>query len=110
MEFSYEIGIIAGVCFVLGLACLNFGFLGSDSVIYQMLNLFGALGFTYTAISPFNPGLLITEVVWAIVALFGVWRIFSKATGSGPANIWIGSTKRQLDKAEAKKAQTAERA
>lgn len=30
-----------------------------------------------TAISPFNPGLMITEVVWAIVALFGLWKIFS---------------------------------
>lgn len=103
MEFSYEIGLIAGACFVIGLACLNFGILGSDSVIYQGLNFFGALGFTYTAISPFNPGLFITEVVWAVVAIFGVWKIFSVATGSGPDNIWIGTTERTQRKAEAAK-------
>ncbi|MDO5366690.1 hypothetical protein [Kocuria sp.] len=34
--------------------------------------------FTYTAISPFNPGLFITEVVWAIVALFGLYKIWFK--------------------------------
>lgn len=100
MEFSYEIGIIAGAFFVVGLACLNFGLLGSDSVIYQLLNLFGALGFTYTAISPFNPGLFITEVVWAIVAALGIWKIFSKANGSGSNNIWIGTTKRTRETAD----------
>lgn len=77
MTFSFEIGIAAGICFVIGLALLNFDVLTAKSPIYQTLNLFGALGFTYTAISPFNPGLFITEVVWAVVAVFGLWKIWS---------------------------------
>lgn len=85
MEFSYEIGIAAGILFVLGYGLLNFGVLTSKSVTYQLLNLFGALGFTYTAISPFNPGLFITEVVWAVVAVFGVWKIFSGRRSTTPA-------------------------
>lgn len=99
MEFSYEIGIAAGLCFVIGLACLNFDILGADSVIYQLLNFVGALGFTYTAISPFNPGLFITETVWALVAVFGIWKIFSKARKSPQLNIWIGTPKRRQAKA-----------
>lgn len=78
MELSYEIGIIAGVCFVVAFGLLNFGVLSSTSSLYQTLNLLGALGFTYTALSPFNPGLFITEVVWALVALFGLWKIWSR--------------------------------
>ena len=77
MTFSFEIGIAAGICFVIGLALLNFDVLTAKSPIYQTLNLFGALGFTYTAISPFNPGLFITEAVWAVVAVFGLWKIWS---------------------------------
>lgn len=78
LVFSTEIGLIAGAFFVIGLALLNFGFVTADSVLYQSLNFLGAIGFVYTAISPFNPGLFITEAVWAIVAVFGVWKIYTK--------------------------------
>lgn len=78
MVFATEIGIISGVFFVIGYALLNFGVVKSTSPIYQTFNLLGALGFTYTAISPFNPGLFITEVVWASVALYGLYKIWSK--------------------------------
>lgn len=78
MTFSYEIGIAAGICFVVGFGLLNFGVLSSKSPVYQTLNFLGAVGFTYTAISPFNPGLFILEVIWAAVALFGLWKIWSK--------------------------------
>lgn len=77
MELSYEIGIAAGICFVVGLALLNFRVVTAASPVYQVLNLAGALGFTYTAIKPFNPGLFITEAVWAIVAVYGLWKIYT---------------------------------
>ena len=82
MECSYWIGIVAGVLFVVGYAGLNFGLLKATSPIYQTLNLFGALGFTYTAISPFNPGLFILEVVWALVAFYGLIKIWKKRSNS----------------------------
>lgn len=77
MQFAYEIGIIAGICFVLGYGLLNLRVLKAESPAYQALNFAGAIGFVYTALSPFNPGLFITEAVWAIVALFGLWKIFA---------------------------------
>lgn len=85
MTFSYEIGIVAGICFVIAYALLNFGVLTAKSPMYQTLNLLGALGFTYTAISPFNPGLFITEAVWAIVAAFGLWTIWRRPSGTSEA-------------------------
>ncbi len=87
MTFSYEIGIIAGICFVLGYGLLNLRILKAESPLYQTLNFLGAIGFVYTALSPFNPGLFITEAVWAIVAVFGLWKIFNnkKKAAQAPA-------------------------
>lgn len=74
--FSHEIGIIAGVFLVVAYGLMNFGVLTTSSPWYQALNVLGALGFAYTALAPFNPGLLITEIVWAIVAVGFLWKIF----------------------------------
>ncbi|GAB3939815.1 CBU_0592 family membrane protein [Corynebacterium tapiri] len=81
MELAYEIGIVSGVLFVVAFGLMNFGVIKAESVLYQVLNLFGALGFTYTAIQPFNPGLFVTEAVWAIVAAFGLYKIFTRKNG-----------------------------
>ena len=82
MIYAYWIGIAAGVCFVVAFGALNFGLLSSKSPLYQSLNFLGAVGFTYTAINPFNPGLFILETIWAIVALYGLWKIWSKRKNS----------------------------
>lgn len=82
MAYSYGIGIIAGICFVVAFGALNFGLLKSVSPLYQSLNFVGALGFTYTAISPFNPGLFILESIWAAVAIYGLWKIWTSRSKS----------------------------
>lgn len=82
MAYSYAIGIVAGICFVVAFGALNFGFLSSVSPLYQSLNFLGAIGFTYTAISPFNPGLFVLEAIWALVALYGLWKIWTKRSDS----------------------------
>lgn len=76
--FSHEIGIIAGILLVSAYGLMNFGVLNTDSPMYQALNVLGALGFAYTAVSPFNPGLLLTEIVWVSVAVGFLWRIFTR--------------------------------
>ena len=75
--FSHETGIIAGIFLVAAFGLMNFGVLTAKSPLYQALNALGALGFAYTAFSPFNPGLLITEIVWTVVAVGFLWKIFS---------------------------------
>ena len=82
MPYAYWLGIIAGVCFVIAFGALNFGLLKAASPLYQTLNFFGALGFTYTGISPFNPGLVILEAIWAMVALYGLWKIWNSRSTS----------------------------
>lgn len=78
LTFSHEIGIAAGICLVLAYGLMNFGVLTTSSPLYQTLNVLGALGFAYTAFAPFNPGLLITEIVWAVVAVAFLWKIFAR--------------------------------
>lgn len=72
MAFSCETAIAAGTRFVVASGLLNFGVFTSTSRLHQTLNFLGATGFTYPAISAFNPGLFITKVVWAVVTLYGL--------------------------------------
>lgn len=67
------IGIIGGILFLIAYGGLNFGFLRSDSAIYQGLNFLGGAAFVYTAIKPFNLGLFVTEFVWAVVGAYGIY-------------------------------------
>ena len=67
MTFAFEIGIIAGILFVVAYGLLNFRVVTADSPLYQSLNFLGATGFVYTAISPFNPGLFIVEFVLSLI-------------------------------------------
>lgn len=91
MAYSSGIGIVAGICFVVAFGALNFGVLKSVSPLYQVLNFLGATGFTYTAISPFNPGLFVLEVVWAGVAMYGLWKIRTGRPGTDPGAPGAGS-------------------
>ena len=78
LTLSHEIGIVAGIFLVVAYGLMNFGVLDTSSPLYQSLNVLGALGFAYTAFAPFNPGLLITEIVWAVVAVAFLWKIFTR--------------------------------
>ena len=78
LTLSHEIGILAGIFLVAAYGLMNFGVLDTSSPLYQSLNVLGALGFAYTAFAPFNPGLLITEIVWAVVAVAFLWKIFTR--------------------------------
>ncbi|PID85042.1 MAG: transporter [Chloroflexi bacterium] len=83
------VSMIGSVLFILGFGALNLGLVNSESYSYQFANIFGALCFTYTAIAPFNPGLFITEFLWALIGIYGVWKIVSitkkrKLAAEGP--------------------------
>lgn len=77
MPALQAVSIIGSVFFILGFGALNLGLVNSESYSYQFANIFGALCFTYTALAPFNPGLFITEAVWALIGVYGVWKIIA---------------------------------
>lgn len=86
MPALQAVSIIGSVFFILGFGALNLGLVNSESYSYQFANIFGALCFTYTAIAPFNPGLFITEAVWALIGVYGVWKIVSITKNRRAAN------------------------
>lgn len=77
VPFLQTVSVIGSIFFILGFGALNLGLVNSESYSYQWANIFGALCFTYTAIKPFNPGLFITEAVWALIGAYGLWKIIS---------------------------------
>ncbi|PFG28930.1 putative permease [Corynebacterium renale] len=79
MPLADPISLIGGALFIIAYGGLNFGLFkeGASSTVYQLLNTIGAACFTYTAIKPFNPGLFITEAVWALFGIYGVIKIYT---------------------------------
>lgn len=78
MPFANEIGLIAPIALLLAFFLLNLGKLTADHYTYQWLNVVGAAALTYTVISPINVGVLVTEVLWTLIGVYGVIKIFLK--------------------------------
>ncbi|MCZ9309026.1 CBU_0592 family membrane protein [Corynebacterium uberis] len=85
MPFAAPISIVASVALLAGFALLNMGKLTPDHYTYQWLNAIGAAALTYSAIQPFNVGVVITEAIWTLIALFGVVKIWRKRSKGAPA-------------------------
>lgn len=79
LPLTQTVSIIGAVFFLAGFGALNLGLVTSKSYSYQIANFLGAACFTYTAIKPFNPGLFITEAIWALLGIYGIWVIVRTA-------------------------------
>ncbi|MFP7665074.1 MAG: CBU_0592 family membrane protein [Corynebacterium pyruviciproducens] len=75
MPAAAIISLIGSAFFILAFGALNFGLVTVDNYAYQIANTAGAACFTYTAIQPFNPGLFITEFLWFVFGLYGIYKI-----------------------------------
>lgn len=65
-----------GVLAILGAyALLSFGFLNSNSLIYQILNGTGALGIAYDAFKDKNYQPAVLNVIWLIIAVIAIINI-----------------------------------
>lgn len=71
-------GLIASVALLAGFALLNLGKLTTDDYTYQFLNFIGAGFLTISAANPFNAGVFWTELIWSLIGLYGVIKIFLK--------------------------------
>ena len=59
-------------------ALLSFNIVGSKTLIYQFLNLSGAIGIIIEAASKKDKQPVVLNIVWAIIALFGIFQIIIK--------------------------------
>ena len=75
MPAAAIISLIGSAFFILAFSALNFGLVTVDNYAYQIATTAGAACVTYTAIPPFNPGLFITEFLWFVFGLYGIYKI-----------------------------------
>ena len=69
-------GLIASVALLAAFAMLNFGILTPDHYTYQVLNFVGAGFLTASAYSPINVGVFWTELIWSLLGLYGIIKIW----------------------------------
>ncbi|ALC04598.1 putative secreted protein [Corynebacterium deserti GIMN1.010] len=78
MSAMVVLGLIASVTLLAAFALLNMGKLTPGHYTYQLLNLTGAGFLAASAANPMNPGVFWTEVVWALLGLYGIITIWVK--------------------------------
>jgi hypothetical protein len=71
----YDIVGLAGTLAILAaFALLQAGRLAGDSLVYQVLNLFGAAGILVSLLGSFNLSVFLLELAWVAVSLYGIVR------------------------------------
>ena len=73
-EFFGWYGVIA---ILVAYALLNFGIFDIHSLLYQILNITGALGITYDALKDKDYQPVVLNIIWALIALFSIIKIMS---------------------------------
>ncbi len=70
------IGWYGTTAIVLAYALLSFGFIASDTLIYQILNITGALGIVYISFKKkaYQPGIL--NIIWVVIAMIAIIKLF----------------------------------
>lgn len=71
-------GLIASVALLAAFALLNLGKLTPDHYSYQILNFVGAGFLAASAANPFNAGVFWTELIWSLLGLYGIIKIWMK--------------------------------
>ncbi|WP_373279731.1 CBU_0592 family membrane protein [Mobilicoccus pelagius] len=79
-------GLIASVALLVAFALLNLGKLTPDDYPYQVLNFVGAGFLAASALNPYNAGVFWTELIWSLLGLYGIVKIWSaRRRSSHPA-------------------------
>lgn len=73
-EFFGWYGVIA---ILVAYALLNFGIVDIHSLLYQVLNVTGALGIAYDALKDKDYQPVVLNTIWALIALFSIIKIVS---------------------------------
>jgi len=66
---------LAGTSFVLGAYfLLQAGKLHGQRIVFQLMNLLGAIGLLVSLYGKFNLSVFLMESAWAVVSAFGIWQ------------------------------------
>lgn len=80
-------GLIASAALLFAFAMLNLGRWSPRDYPYQVLNFVGAGFLAASAFRPFNAGVFWAELIWSLLGLYGIVKIWwqrRRTTPSGP--------------------------
>lgn len=72
------VGLLGTAMILLGFALLQAGRLSGTGLVYQLLNLFGALGILVSLLGTFNLSVFVLELAWVAVSAYGIARSFKE--------------------------------
>lgn len=75
MRIKQTIGWYGVAAILLAFVLLNLGSIGTNSLIYQLLNITGAISIIIEASSRKDLQPVVLNIVWMLVALYGFLRI-----------------------------------
>ena len=70
------VGLLGTVMILGGFTLLQAGKVSGTGLVYQLLNLFGALGILVSLMGKFNLAVFLLEAAWMAVSLYGIVRSF----------------------------------
>jgi|KBSMisStaDraftv2_1062788.scaffolds.fasta_scaffold598675_2 hypothetical protein len=71
-------GWIGTASYLVAYLLLSMGKLRADKKLYHLLNILGAIGLTYNAVSLRDFPNVVVNIVWALIALWAVWFILRR--------------------------------
>lgn len=78
MDFYQWLGFLGMTCIVLACFLLQIGKYDIHSIVYQLLNLLGAIALIISLLVHFNLGSFLIEVFWIAITIYGIAKNLTK--------------------------------
>ena len=75
------VGIAGTLMVIAAFFALQAGRLAGNSLVYQLLNLFGAGGVLVSLVGTFNPAVFVLELTWVLISAYGIVRTLRSRPG-----------------------------
>ncbi|HEY2346655.1 MAG TPA: hypothetical protein VGH80_12395 [Xanthomonadaceae bacterium] len=81
------VGLVGTVSILFGFFLLQTGKLHGQGIVFQLLNLLGALGVLVSLYGRFNLSVFLLEGTWALISGYGIWRSARSRQGASGQGI-----------------------
>ena len=76
---AYQIiSFIGAILILAAFGALQLNRLATDTITFQVLNLFGGIFLCITAMALRQYGFILVEGLWAVLSVVGLWRVFTR--------------------------------
>ena len=76
------VGLAGTATILLAFFLLQAGRLHGQRIVFQLMNLLGALGVLVSLYGRFNLSVFLLEGTWALISVYGIWRGLRRSEGS----------------------------